>query len=176
MLEIMKTMTKLTFLFFDSECKGVLGCEWCSLDQGIFLKKPFCTNQNLCFGGMYGSRNLYVTNTSFFHPRDTYKTVSSAPIGPLTSTIIVCFLILTFSVYCFHFQSSRSMSNRFANSATHHILPQSAYEPEGNINNYPDHQEPSQQQAIFEPAAVALMQPSTSHNIASPYQVNSNYR
>lgn len=141
------------------------------MDNGIFLKKPFCTNQNLCFGGIYGSKNPYLNNF-YYHHHESYKPPYNAPIGPLTSTIIVCFIILTFSVYCFHFQSTRNFSTRYLNSNhnEHQILQHSNEVNDSNENDF--------QEGNVE-AVVGLVQASMNpnfENIISPYQVNSNFR
>ncbi|XP_048587905.1 VWFA and cache domain-containing protein 1 [Nematostella vectensis] len=38
------------------ECYGVVGCSWCVMDENNkAFDEPFCTEQNLCYGGRYGN-------------------------------------------------------------------------------------------------------------------------
>ena len=154
----------------ENDCKGVLGCEWCTMDSGSLLKKPFCSKQNVCFGGIYGSKNPYMSQNYHYHHRE-FKPLENAPIGPLTMTIIVCFVILTVSVYCFHFNTSRGLTQRYLN--THHqhdhpILPNNNDPPEPE----PEAQDPNAQ---IQRLGRIVRVPNFEH-LASPYQVNSNYR
>lgn len=49
----------------ESECQGVLGCEWCQVDMtGQPLKRKFCNFQRQCFGGVLGVRTPYADELS----------------------------------------------------------------------------------------------------------------
>lgn len=49
----------------ESDCQGVLGCEWCQLDiTGQPLKHKFCNFQRQCFGGVLGVRTPYADEIS----------------------------------------------------------------------------------------------------------------
>ncbi|XP_027204800.2 VWFA and cache domain-containing protein 1 [Dermatophagoides pteronyssinus] len=162
----------------ESECKGILGCEWCTMDNGMTkLSNPFCSNQMVCFGGIFGSENPYLNQQPPYHYYYRYnekpiqQTPSTAPIGPLTATLIICFIILTFSVYCFHFQSSRNLANtRYINTSNHND--HQMLQPDNHndiIDNSHEHD------SNIEPLAQAVV--NTNYvRIVSPYQYNSNYR
>ena len=137
------------------------------------LKKPFCTNQNLCFGGNYGSKNPFMSNNQYYYIEET-RPVNSSPIGPLAISLLVFFVFMFISVYCFHFKSSHNFGRRYMNSnhAAHQILPQ--------LN---DHNELANNDEDFNDgnfgAIASLVHAAVNpnfENIASPYQVNTNYR
>lgn len=141
------------------------------MDQGFKLKKPFCTNQNICFGGVFGSRNPFLQSHSYSFPEDAHRPHSQSPIGPLSTLIIVGFLVLVFSVFCYQFQSNRSFGARYANHAEHQILQQPSTDDHPRENEFPH-------EGNYE-AVVSLVRAQVNpnfENIASPYQVNSNYR
>ncbi|KAF7493588.1 VWFA and cache domain-containing protein 1, partial [Sarcoptes scabiei] len=60
----------------ENDCKGVLGCEWCTSENGQTLKKPFCGNQNVCFGGVYGLKNPYINFLS--SPNNDHRILQSS--------------------------------------------------------------------------------------------------
>lgn len=141
------------------------------------LSNPFCSNQMVCFGGIFGSENPYLNQQPPYHYYYRYnekpiqQTPSTAPIGPLTATLIICFIILTFSVYCFHFQSSRNLANtRYINTSNHND--HQMLQPDNHndiIDNSHEHD------SNIEPLAQAVV--NTNYvRIVSPYQYNSNYR
>ncbi|OTF69897.1 hypothetical protein BLA29_007178 [Euroglyphus maynei] len=131
----------------------------------------------MCFGGIFGSENPYLSQQQphLFYYRQNEKpiqqTPSAAPIGPLTVTLIICFIILTFSVYCFHFQSNRNLATtRYLNSSNHND--HQMLQP--NIHNdiFDENQDHGSNN---EPLAQAVVNPNFVR-IVSPYQYNSNYR
>lgn len=156
----------------ESECKGVLTCEWCSVDQGFKLKKPFCANQNICFGGNFGSKNPFLSNHVFSYPEER-RPEYSAPFGPLTTIIVVAFVVFVCAIFCYQ-GSTRNFGANYSSHAEHQILQQSANDPDHHHHENEYHNN----EGNFE-AVVALVQAQVNpnfENIASPYQVNTNYR
>ena len=160
----------------ESECKGVLTCEWCSADLGHKLKKPFCANQNICFGGNFGSKNPFLASHGFSYPEER-RPEYSTPFGPLTTVIVVAFVVFVCAIFCYQVGSTRNFgANSYSNHAEHQALQQSM----GNEADHHNHDSEfhGNEGGNLE-AVVALVRAQVNpnfENIASPYQVNTNYR
>ena len=59
-----------TYVVFDRDCLGVIGCEWCQAEQDGTrdrdgkvilqpLRQPYCSSQIACFGGVVGAQTPY---------------------------------------------------------------------------------------------------------------------
>lgn len=114
-------------MFIFSECLGVLGCEWCQLESNgvTHLLNPFCHHQKRCFGGIIGAATPYTEETIgmkffIFHLfncfyflcaegflSDEYPHLTSTPVGPVAGGIMICFIVMALSVYCYRYHSSR---------------------------------------------------------------------
>jgi hypothetical protein len=150
---------------------GVLGCEWCQLDSNgeTRLKKPYCSYQSRCFGGILGAKTPYADEITA-QDRDDYVPAGGAPVGPVAGGIMVCFIILALSFSFYRYHAIRH-GPHYITSITDNVLHHSHFD-----NDY-DENEPQEEvtPAIVPSNAVVL---ASFENAAqmSPYRINPTYR
>lgn len=176
----------------ESDCLGVLGCEWCQLDSyGRPLKEKFCNFQRECFGGMLGVRTPYADEII-----DTINSeVPFSRVTPRSSIIFVfitCFILLFLVVFCYRYHVHRA-SNSLYIQTTALVAPNSTNVRMSQLDNESDdhHLHMQEPRILIEPetvkAPVSVVTSSSSalamanfENAAaaviSPYRVNPGYR
>lgn len=104
---------------------------------------------------------------------DDYLPMASAPVGPVAGVIMICFVMLALSVYCYRYHSARNgphyVTSIADNVVTHH--------QHSHFDNDYDDTEPQEEMnpAIAPTNAVVL---ASFENVAqiSPYRINPAYR
>ncbi|KAI1280521.1 VWFA and cache domain-containing protein 1 [Halotydeus destructor] len=85
----------------ETDCQGVLGCEWCQLyANGTALENKFCNYQRECFGGVLGVRTPYVDEVLENHG----PAVQFPRASPYISIIVmsfICIALFTCFTFCF---------------------------------------------------------------------------
>lgn len=158
------------------------------MEKGVYLQKPFCIDQIICFGGIFGVKTPYMGNFFQLQPllrpndnnndnnmnknniirRSNFKTNFYNTSKELIPVFII-FIIFTFLFfYCIHSERCRHHTNFPINNDNHQILQlqndtiENEYMYFDNNNNVDG----------LAQAPVSL----NYQNYASPYQFNSNYR
>ncbi|EDO46979.1 predicted protein [Nematostella vectensis] len=71
------------------ECYGVVGCSWCVMDENNkAFDEPFCTEQNLCYGGRYGM--IYTESMLWCKIRYDLESMLRCKVRMLGDTYIKC--------------------------------------------------------------------------------------
>lgn len=154
----------------ESECFGVLGCEWCQLDSDglTLLKKKFCTEHRKCFGGILGARTPYADEIIGL-PSEEFFTIKSTPVGPVAGGIMGCFLILALAVYCYRHHVSRTSSVHFISSTPGTTIRMS------QLDNEPEDAE--HREEPINPIGRSSVALASFENAAlSPYRISTYYR
>ncbi|KAK0095373.1 hypothetical protein PV326_008544 [Microctonus aethiopoides] len=94
----------------ESECLGIVGCQWCSIDGDgeSLLSNPFCSDVYLCFKGILGSTlpysdGLYNTQTIGDNSGREWPSV-----GPVAGGILAIVLIFGITLFCYRLHSVQS--------------------------------------------------------------------
>ncbi|XP_016120811.1 VWFA and cache domain-containing protein 1-like, partial [Sinocyclocheilus grahami] len=94
----------------NSDCFGVLDCEWCTVDSDgkTHLDKPYCALQKECFGGIVGAKSPYVDGLGILDEElASLNMIKSAPVGPVAGGIMGCIMVLVLAVYAYRHQIHR---------------------------------------------------------------------
>jgi len=100
----------------ESECYGVVGCEWCvrDTDAQTPLQVPFCTQQHKCFGGVLRGFSPYADDadrsTAINSDSASFK---SLPVGPVIGGVMALFFFVAFSIYCYRQRTHRHGVNAY---------------------------------------------------------------
>lgn len=176
----------------ESDCLGVLGCEWCQLDSsGRPLKEKFCNFQRECFGGMLGVRTPYADEMTDTLPDSGPSFSRVTPFSSVIFVFITCFILLFFIVFCYRYHVHRAANSLYIQT-TALVAPNGTNVRMSQLDNEPeDHhlymQEPRmllEPEAVKAPVSVVASSSSALHmanfeNAAaaiSPYRLNPGYR
>lgn len=86
----------------ESECLGIFGCQWCSIDEGeISLPSPFCSDAYLCFKGVLGSLFPYADGTYNSQSMGDAVGREWPSVGPVAGGILAVVLIFGISLFCY---------------------------------------------------------------------------
>lgn len=175
----------------ESDCLGVLGCEWCQLDSsGRPLKEKFCNFQRECFGGMLGVRTPYADEmTDLMNEPVPFSRVT--PFSSVIFVFITCFILLFFIVFCYRYHVHRAANSLYIQT-TALVAPNGTNVRMSQLDNEPDdhHLRMQEPRMLIEPetvkAPVSVVASSSSglhmanfENAAvaiSPYRLNPGYR
>jgi len=152
---------------------GVLGCEWCQLDLNgeTRLKKPYCNYQHSCFGGILGAKTPYADEiTDIIVPHDDYIPIGSAPVGPVAGGIMVCFIILALSVYCYRYHATRH-GPHYITSITENVLHHSHFD-----NDFDENEPQGEITPAIAPSNAVVLASFENAAQMSPYRINPAYR
>jgi len=157
----------------ENDCLGLLGCEWCQLDRNgeTPLKNPYCNYQSRCFGGILGAKTPYADEMSdMMSAHDDYMPMGSAPVGPVAGGIMICFVVLALSVYCYRYHSTRHGPHYITSIAENGVN-------HSHFDNEYDDNEPQEEitPAIAPTNAVVLASFENAAHV-SPYRINQAYR
>ncbi|XP_022243736.1 VWFA and cache domain-containing protein 1-like isoform X1 [Limulus polyphemus] len=154
----------------ESECFGVLGCEWCQMEtDGVTqLKKSYCVEQRKCFGGVLGARTPYADEIIEGLPLEELLGIKSTPVGPVAGGIMGCFLVLALAFYCYRHHVQRGPSP-YMPSAPNTTFPMS------QLDNEPDETEFNEDLHPVAHSNVVLQSFENAVPV-SPYRANSAYR
>ncbi|XP_022246418.1 VWFA and cache domain-containing protein 1-like isoform X1 [Limulus polyphemus] len=155
----------------ESECFGVLGCEWCQLEtDGVTqLKKSYCVDQRKCFGGVLGARTPYADEIIEGLPLEEMLTIKSTPVGPVAGGIMACFLVLALTFYCYRHHVQRGTSSHYMPSAPNTTFPMA------QLDNEPE--EPEIHEELHPVAHSNLVLQNFENAVpVSPYRASSTYR
>ncbi|GAB1599475.1 VWFA and cache domain-containing protein 1-like isoform X3 [Argonauta hians] len=152
-------------------CLGVLGCEWCEMQDKdgmvIPLSKPHCATQAVCFGGILGAETPYGKQLQQQLIQDAEPVnVKTTPVGPVAGGIMGIFLVLALSVYCYRHQAHRA-SHQYVTS-----LPDN----QARMSNYYETEEPEQHEELGAGHTNFVLAPFENAASISPYRVNTTYR
>ncbi|XP_019539275.2 VWFA and cache domain-containing protein CG16868 [Aedes albopictus] len=164
-----------------SECLGLVGCEWCQvdIDGENTLTTPFCTSQLTCFNGIFGSATPYGDIMSNNIMESVLPPAYSA-IGPVAGAILALCLVVGFAMYCYRQNTDQSGTSDqlYDDLVADHCngVPLSRFDIE-------DHSPPDDGDIGRTNAKQNLLMNGQSNanymifpNVASPYQMSSNYR
>ncbi|XP_062547043.1 VWFA and cache domain-containing protein CG16868 [Armigeres subalbatus] len=164
-----------------SECLGLVGCEWCQvdIDGENTLTTPFCTSQLTCFNGIFGSATPYGDVISNNIMESVLPPAYSA-IGPVAGAILALCLVVGFAMYCYRQNTDQSGASDqlYDDLVADHCngVPLSRFDIE-------DHSPPDDGDIGRTNAKQNLLMNGQSNanymifpNVASPYQMSSNYR
>ncbi|XP_065081043.1 VWFA and cache domain-containing protein CG16868 [Ochlerotatus camptorhynchus] len=164
-----------------SECLGLVGCEWCQvdIDGENTLTTPFCTSQLTCFNGIFGSATPYGDVMSNNIMESVLPPAYSA-IGPVAGAILALCLVVGFAMYCYRQNSDQSGASDqlYDDLVADHCngVPMSRFDIE-------DHSPPDDGDISRNNAKQNLLMNGQSNanymifpNVTSPYQMSSNYR
>jgi len=173
----------------ESDCLGVLGCEWCQLDStGKSLgEKSFCHYQRECFGGMLGVRTPYTDESLVISGKGIQPgsppEFSRLHATPIFLTVVATGMFIALILICRCYLDPSFPSNMGESLyANDHLDRVRMSHLDGDGNNAPD-DEPGMEDVI-KPAVgqqVGLMLANFDNAtgggpVISPYRVNSNYR
>ncbi|KAE8746531.1 hypothetical protein FOCC_FOCC006765 [Frankliniella occidentalis] len=103
-----------------SECRGVLGCEWCQLssDGETPLEVPFCTQFLKCFNGVRNAGTPYGESSSSLRPSGSGMLPSTPTMGPVAGGTLGFFLGLAFvlMLYCYRQHSNGTQAHGLAHA------------------------------------------------------------
>ncbi|XP_054157249.1 VWFA and cache domain-containing protein 1-like [Oppia nitens] len=157
----------------ENECQGLMGCEWCQLDRNgeTPLKNPYCNNQNRCFGGILGAKTPYPDEISdMMLAHDDYMPMGSAPVGPVAGGIMICFVVLALSVYCYRYHSTRHGPHYITSITDNGVNPL-------HLDNDFDDNDPQDDIApAIVPNNVVVLASFENAAQVSPYRINAGYR
>jgi len=99
----------------ESECYGVVGCQWCvrDTDSQTPLQVPFCTEQKKCFGGVLRGFSPYADDSDRATATDSNSSFKSMPVGPVIGGVMALFFFVAFSIYCYRQRHNRHGSNTY---------------------------------------------------------------
>lgn len=151
----------------ESECYGVVGCEWCvrDTDAQTPLQVPFCTQQHKCFGGVLRGFSPYADDAERSTAADSDSaSFKSLPVGPVIGGVMALFFFVAFSIYCYRQRTHRHGANAYGlgpdNEMDDHEMELDADETTAVVSHE------------FSLAAAGL----DNVAIVSPYRVNTGYR
>ena len=159
--------------FLLSDCLGLLGCEWCQLDRNgaTPLKSPYCSFQSRCFGGILGAKTPYADEmTDMSYTSDDYLPMTSAPVGPVAGLIMICFVMLALSVYCYRYHSSRN-GPHYITSIADNVGQHSHFD-----NEYDDTEPQEELSPAMAPTNAVVLASFENAAQISPYRINPAYR
>lgn len=176
----------------ESDCLGVLGCEWCQLDSsGRPLKAKFCNFQRECFGGMLGVRTPYADEITDLMNTDSVPFSRVTPFSSVIFVFITCFILLFFIVFCYRYHVHRAANSLYIQT-TALVAPNGTNVRMSQLDNEPeDHhlhmQEPRmliEPEIVKAPVSVVASSSSVLHManfenaaaVISPYRLNPGYR
>ncbi|XP_034936002.1 VWFA and cache domain-containing protein 1 [Chelonus insularis] len=94
----------------ESECLGIVGCQWCSLDIDgeSFLGNPFCSEDYTCFKGVLGTPLPY--SDGFYNSQAAGDSVGKEwpSVGPVAGGILAIVLIFGVALFCYRLHSVQS--------------------------------------------------------------------
>lgn len=95
-----------------SECRGVVGCEWCQLDsEGESpLEVPFCTQFMKCFNGVRNAGTPYGESSLNLQPSGSGMSPTTPAMGPVAGGTLGFFLFLSLllMLYCYRQHGHRA--------------------------------------------------------------------
>ncbi|XP_013403576.1 VWFA and cache domain-containing protein 1-like [Lingula anatina] len=152
----------------EKDCFGVLNCEWCvrEKDFNTLLKKPFCTNQNVCFGGVLGAATPYGDQVRVVTQEDESILGKTTPVGPVAGGIMGVFLVLVLGIYCYRHHVHRT-GHQYVTAVPDTQVRMS------QLDNEPEELEPEEIGTGHTNIVLATFDTPAS---ISPYRVNPNYR
>uniref|UniRef100_A0A182PD40 VWFA domain-containing protein n=1 Tax=Anopheles epiroticus TaxID=199890 RepID=A0A182PD40_9DIPT len=165
-----------------SECMGLVGCEWCQVDVDgeNRLNTPFCTAQLACFNGVFGAPTPYGDAAYTGNNMESILPPAYSSIGPVAGAILALCLVVGFAMYCFRQNADQSGASEHLYDdlvADHcHGLPLSRFDlDDGSPSDDCDISRTNAKQNLLlngQHNANYMIIP----NVASPYQMSSDYR
>uniref|UniRef100_A0A182MKM1 VWFA domain-containing protein n=1 Tax=Anopheles culicifacies TaxID=139723 RepID=A0A182MKM1_9DIPT len=165
-----------------SECMGLVGCEWCQVDVDgeNRLNTPFCTAQLACFNGIFGAPTPYGDAAYTGNNMESILPPAYSSIGPVAGAILALCLVVGFAMYCFRQNADQSGASEHLYDdlvADHcHGLPLSRFDlDDGSPSDDCDISRTNAKQNLLlngQHNANYMIIP----NVASPYQMSSDYR
>ncbi|XP_014096574.2 VWFA and cache domain-containing protein CG16868 [Bactrocera oleae] len=166
-----------------SECLGVMGCEWCQQDlDGNGFTASFCAAQAACFNGVLSSLTPYgdlddvdIIAAHSYNPGQ--KPSSYSAFGPVGGAIIVLAFVIGFAIYCYrHNMDAQSQEQFYVDSMQeeNYGLPLSRFnfddcqahdDPPGGNGGY---EHPSAQRNLIHPADISPYHMSTGSSYRRP--------
>ncbi|XP_040167231.1 VWFA and cache domain-containing protein CG16868 [Anopheles arabiensis] len=165
-----------------SECMGLVGCEWCQVDVDgeNRLNTPFCTAQLACFNGVFGAPTPYGDAAYTGNNMESILPPAYSSIGPVAGAILALCLVVGFAMYCFRQNADQSGASEHLYDdlvADHcHGLPLSRFDlDDGSPSDDCDISRTNAKQNLLlngQHNANYMIIP----NVASPYQMSADYR
>ncbi|XP_046425464.1 VWFA and cache domain-containing protein CG16868 [Neodiprion fabricii] len=150
------------------ECLGVTGCQWCHMDSDAEtpLSTPYCSEQTLCFKGIFGSLTPYGDGIYHSHSADEMGVREWPSVGPVAGGILTLLLVLGIMLYCYRL---RSVQSGLEHQCLHmHASPETLRMShlEGDVEPMEIDQAKSNLNSLLRDGVAPI----------SPYRVSTNYR
>ncbi|KFB42960.1 hypothetical protein ZHAS_00010834 [Anopheles sinensis] len=165
-----------------SECLGLVGCEWCQVDVDgeNTLTTPFCTAQLACFNGVFGAPTPYGDAAYNGNNMESILPPAYSSIGPVAGAILALCIVVGFAMYCFRQNTDQSGASEqlYDDLVVDHChgLPLSRFDlDDGSPSDDCDIGRTNAKQNLLmngQHNANYMIIP----NVASPYQMSADYR
>uniref|UniRef100_A0A8C4QBV0 Cache domain containing 1 n=1 Tax=Eptatretus burgeri TaxID=7764 RepID=A0A8C4QBV0_EPTBU len=106
----------------ESDCFGVLGCEWCVLesDGTSLLAHPYCAPLHECFGGVVGAALPYAQSRGRLRAQATLPS-RLVPVGPVAGGVMGAVVVAALAVYACRHHRQRQQLHHMAPLATQEL-------------------------------------------------------
>uniref|UniRef100_A0A182JBD1 VWFA domain-containing protein n=1 Tax=Anopheles atroparvus TaxID=41427 RepID=A0A182JBD1_ANOAO len=165
-----------------SECLGLVGCEWCQVDVDGEnpLTTPFCTAQLACFNGVFGAPTPYGDAAYNGNNMEAILPPAYSSLGPVAGAILALCIVVGFAMYCFRQNTDQSGASEqlYDDLVVDHChgLPLSRFDlDDGSPSDDCDIGRTHAKQNLLlngQANANYMVIP----NVASPYQMSADYR